>query len=346
MAGGYMGKILFVDLSTGEIKEEALDEKMCRDSIDGYGISTRILFSCQKAGADHLGTENTFGLISCPLTGTPAPTASCYTVVAKSPRTGGWGEANSAGDFGPYLKFAGFVAVFFTGISPMPVYLLIDNGKVQLKDGRYLWGKDSYETEDILTAEYGRHYRVACIGSVGERQSVIACIMTDHGSAAGRSGLGTVMGSKKLKVVVARGTMEIPIADKITAKKIGTEQIKIRQTHGSSSRLSRMEEMQWYGTSAMTYNWAYSGDSAVKNWGGVGVIDLPDRAGLRHDAFAVLVERGHACWQYPLACKGILKAGEGEYKYAAGCHRPETETAGVFGALCVNSHTESICIWP
>jgi aldehyde:ferredoxin oxidoreductase len=343
MSGGYMGKILFVDLSTGEIKVETLQEKLRNDFIGGYGIGARILYSRQKVGVDPLGPENILGMITGPLTGTLAPTASRFAVVGKSPRTGGWGEANSGGDFGPYLKFAGYDAVFFTGISNGPVYLLIDNGKSQLKEAGSLWGKDSYETEDVLTAEYGKQSRVACIGPAGERQSLIACIMTDHGSAAGRAGLGAVMGSKKLKAVVARGTMDVPVADSAAAEIIRAEQIKIWQTQGPSFGQSRMEEMQRYGTSALTYNWAYSGDGAVKNWGGVGVIDLPDRAGLHQDAFAELVERGHACWRCPLACKGILKAGEGEYKYAAGCRRPETETAIVFGPLCANSNTSSIC---
>jgi aldehyde:ferredoxin oxidoreductase len=338
MVGGYMGKMLFVDLSKGEIKEEGLEEKMCRDYIGGYGIGARILYSRQKAGVDPLGPENTLGLITGPLTGTPTPTGARYTAVAKSPLTGGWGEANSGGYFGPYLKFAGFDAVFFTGISPKPVYLLIDEGKAQLKDAGQLWGKDTYETEDMLMAEYGKESRVACIGPAGEKLSLIASIMTDHGSAAGRSGLGAVMGSKKLKAVVARGTMNVPIADKTTAEKLRTEQIKVwNNAHSPIDDLMRK-----YGTGSMTYESAHSGDSPVKNWGGIGIIDLPDRAGLHHDVFAARVERRHACWHCPKACKAILKAGEGEYKYAAGCRRPEYETAAVFGANCANSHTESI----
>jgi aldehyde:ferredoxin oxidoreductase len=205
MSGGYMGKILFVDLSTGAIKEEALEEKMCRDFIGGYGIGAKILYTRQKAGVDPLGPENTLGLISGPLTGAPIPGAVRYTAVAKSPLTGGWGDANSGGDFGPYLKFAGFDAVFFTGISPKPVYLLINEGKAQIKDAGHIWGKDTYETEDILMEEYGKQSRVACIGPSGEKLSLIAGIFNDHGSAAARSGLGAVMGSKKLKAVVARG---------------------------------------------------------------------------------------------------------------------------------------------
>ena len=118
-----------------------------------------------------------------------------YMAVAKSPLTGGWGEANSGGFFGPNLKFAGWDGVYFTGISPKPVFLLLDDGKAELKDAAYLWGKDSYETEDILMAEY-KDSRVICIGPAGEKLSLVSCIMTNHGSAAGRSGLGAVMGSK------------------------------------------------------------------------------------------------------------------------------------------------------
>ena len=248
MSGGYMGKILFVDLSTGAIKEEALEEKMCRDFIGGYGIGARILYSRQKAGVDPLGPENTLGLISGPLQVLWYPLEHAIPWLAKSPLTGGWGDANSGGEFGPYLKFAGFDAVFFTGISPKPVYLLIDNGNAQLKDAGHLWGKDTYETEDTLMAEYGKQSRVACIGPAGEKLSLIAGIMTDHGSAAGRSGLGAVMGSKKLKAVVARGTMEVPIADKAAAENIRMEQIKAWRTRGPPG-CPYMDQQHQYGTS-------------------------------------------------------------------------------------------------
>ena len=340
MSGGYMGKILWVDLPTGVITEETLDEQICRDFIGGYGIGARILYTRQKAGIDPLGPVNILGLISGPLTGTLVPMAVRYMAVAKSPLTGGWGEANSGGDFGSFLKFAGFDGVFFTGISTGPVYLLIDNGKAQLKDAAYLWGKDTYETEDILMAEY-KDSRVVCIGQAGEKLALVSCIMTNHGSTAGRSGLGAVMGSKKLKAVVARGTMEIPINDKAAAVRISQEHVKFMRIVGPSG-LSLIDRMHRYGTSYTTYESAHSGDSPVKNWGGIGVIDFPDIAGLHHDVFAARVEKGHGCWHCPLRCKAILKAGGGEYNYAAGSHRPEYETAGAFGALCANSHTESI----
>ena len=338
---GYVGKILLVDLSLGEIKEEILDEKMCRDFIGGYGIGARILYSRQKGGVDALGPENILGFITGPLTGTPIPTSARYMVVAKSPLTGGWGDSNSGGQFGPCLKFAGYDGVFFTGISPKPVYLLIDNGKVQLKEAITLWGKQAYETEDILMQEYGNQASVACIGRAGEKLSLIAAIMTDRGSAAARSGLGAVMGSKKLKAVVARGTGEIPIFDKTTAQNLRTEQLKAWRIPRPSG-MSYMDEFHQFGTSAGAYNAAHSGDSPVKNWGGVGVIDFPDRSGLHRDIFASRVDKRTGCWHCPLACKAILKEGEGEYKYASGCRRPEYETDAAFGSNCCNNNTDSI----
>jgi aldehyde:ferredoxin oxidoreductase len=341
MFNGYVGMILFVDLSAPTIREEPLDEKICRDFIGGYGIGARILYSRQKSGINPLGPENVLGFITGPLTGTPVPTGTRYAVVAKSPLTGGWGDSNSGGFFGPYLKFAGFDAVFFTGISPKPVYLLVDNGRAQLKDAEKLWGKDTYETEDILTTEYGKQSQTVCIGLAGEKLSFIAGIMTNHGSAAARSGLGAVMGSKKLKAVVVRGSADVSVYDRVAVENIRIEQMKVWQTPGPTG-VSIMEKNQKYGTSAATYNAAYSGDSPVKNWGGIGVIDLPDRAGIHHDIFAAHVRTGHGCWHCPLRCKAYLKAGDGEYKYAIGSRRPEYETAAAFGANCANSNTDSI----
>ena len=261
-----MGKFLFVDLSIGEMNEEPLDENICRNFIGGYGIGARMLYSRQKAGVDPLGPENTLGLLTGPFTGTIVPPGARYMAFARSPLTGGWGEANSGGYFGPYMKFAGFDGVYFTGISPKPVFLLLDDGKAELKDAAYLWGKDSYETEDILMSEY-KDSRVACIGPAGEKLSLVSCIMTNHGSAAGRSGLGAVMGSKKLKAVVARGTQEVDIADKAAAQKFIVVHVKFLKIVNANNGMSPMQRQQKYGTSINTFNSAYSGDAPVKNWG-------------------------------------------------------------------------------
>src|SRR4030067_81043 len=194
MAGGYLGKILWVDLTKGECKGEPLDEAMARKYIGGYGIGVRVLFSRMKAGADPLGPDNILGFTTGPFTGTQAVSGTRFTVVGKSPLTGGWGDANSGGVIGAYLKFAGYDAVFFTGVAKKPVYLFIDNGKAGLKDASNLWGKDTYETEDIIKAELGKDTAVACIGPGGEKLARIAGIVHLKGSVAARSGLGAVMG--------------------------------------------------------------------------------------------------------------------------------------------------------
>jgi len=343
MAGGYMGKILFVDLSKGELKDEALDEKLCRDFIGGYGIGVRLIYSRQKAGVDPLGPENILGLVTGPLTGTPATMGVRYATVGKSPLTGGWGDASSGGDFAPHLKFAGYDAVFFNGIADKPVYLFIDNGKAELRDASHLWGKDTYETEDMLRAELGEVIQISCIGQSAEKLSLISCIITKRGAAAGRSGLGAVMGSKKLKAVAVRGNQEVPIADSETANRLRREHIAELRAAGMRGE-SFFERFRKYGTTAGTPQSAHSGDTPVKNWGGVGVVDFPDPSGLSGDAAIANQERDETCWRCPLACEGILKEGTGEYKYAAGSRRPEYETQGAFGTMCLNNNTESIAM--
>ncbi len=327
-----MGKLLFVDLSTRKITEETPEESLYRDFIGGPGIGARVLYSRQKAGVDALGPENTLGLITGPLTGTPNITGVRYQVVAKSPLTGGWGDANSGGDFGPHLKFAGYDAVFFNGIADKPVYLLIDNGKAQLKDAAHLWSKDTYETEDTLIHEYGKDSSVSCIGPAGEKLSRIACLVNKRGSVAGRCGLGAVMGSKKLKAVVARGNMEVPIADKEKAAQLRKENMAELRSEG----------MRKYGTSSMAARSALSGDSPVKNWGGVGIIDYSDTVGVSGDAAIMNFDRHDPCWHCPIACQALLKAGTGEYRYPAGVRRIEYETQAAFGMMCLNHNAESL----
>jgi aldehyde:ferredoxin oxidoreductase len=343
MAGGYMGKLLFVNLSTHNIETEALDNKTCRDFIGGYGLGARIIYSRQKAGIDPLGPDNILGFITGPLTGTPAPTGTRYVVAAKSPITGTWGDANSGGEFGPYLKFAGYDAVFFTGISAKLAYLLIDNGKAELKDAGHLWGRDTYETEDMLQDEYGKDSRVCCIGQSGEKISLISCIITARGCAAGRSGLGAVMGSKKLKAIVARGDQPVPIADKQALDNLRQEYLTALNDTQSGGH-SFIAEFHKYGTASHAALSAQNGDSPVKNWSGIGVVDFPDVSGLEPEAVIANLDKHTGCWRCPIACEGHLKEGTGEYRYVAGTRRPEYETLASFGSMCLNNNTESIAM--
>lgn len=343
MIGGYMGKVLFVDLSAGKIETDVLDEQTYRDFIGGYGLGARILYGRQAAGVDALGPENILGFVTGPLVGTPAPTGARYVVVGKSPLTGTWGDANSGGEFGPHLKFSGYDAVFFAGISPGPVYLLVDNGNAELRDASDLWGKDTYETEDILQAKHGADSRVASIGASGEKLSLISCVITQKGCAAGRSGMGAVMGSKKLKAVVARGERSVPVADTEAVEKLRKEYFEVLNSPEPRARAS-IETFRKYGTSSHAALSAQTGDTPIKNWGGVGVVDFPNVAGLERDAVIANVDRPLPCWHCPIGCEGRLKEGTGEYHYPAGTRRPEYETLASFGGMCLNSNTESIAM--
>ncbi|MFC2069845.1 aldehyde ferredoxin oxidoreductase family protein [Chloroflexota bacterium] len=341
MIGGYMGKILFVNLSTGNIREETPEESLYQDFVGGYGIGARILYSRQKAGVDPLGHENMLGFVTGPLTGTPAVTGARYQAVAKSPLTGGWGDANSGGYFGPHLKFAGYDAVFFTGIADKPVYLLIDNGKAEIRDAGHLWGKDCYETEDTMKAELGEDVESVCIGPSGEKLALLSCIITRKGAAAGRSGLGAVMGSKKLKAVAVRGNKKVSVADSEAVNRLRKEHVAEMKKVGPGG-LSFLERQQKYGSSAMTVFSVQGGNAPVKNWGGVAVIDFPDASGLSGDAAIANVERRAGCWSCPVGCESRLKEGTGEYKYPAGTRRVEYETQAAFGSMCLNNNTESL----
>jgi aldehyde:ferredoxin oxidoreductase len=330
-----MGKMLQVNLSHKKLNDEILDEKLCRQFIGGYGLGARLIYSQQKSNIDPLSHDSILGILTGPLTGTAVLGGSRYTVVGKSPLTGGWGDANSGGDFGPYLKFTGYDGIFFTGKSEKPVYLFIDNGKPELRDAVHLWGKDCYETEEILKSELGQNVKVACIGPAGEKVSLIASVMNDGGRAAGRSGMGAVMGSKKLKAVAVQGSMKVPVAqgNKVT----GLRKKYLHKLGGTIEWLGN------HGTAFVAAGSAHSGDSPVKNWGGVGYFDFPEIEPFAAENITSRRIRKYSCYRCPIGCGAHMRAGTGDYEYEAGSHRPEYETLAMFGCNCLNNNIESIC---
>ncbi len=333
MARGFAGKILWVDLSNHRVSDEPLDEGQGRKFLGGYGLGASIIFSRQKPNVDPLGREAVFGLVTGVLTGTPAITGNRYVAVGKSPLSGGWGDANSGGHFGPNLKFAGYDAVFFTGVSDRPVYLLIDSGKAEIRDAAQLWGKDTFETEDILKDELGSSAELACIGPAGEKVSLIAAVMNNKGRAAGRSGLGAVMGSKKLKAVAVKGSLKLPLADEAAANELRRRTLKELTGHVTGLRE--------FGTPMIMERCLVIGDAPVRNWGGIAG-DFPDVRAIAGDAVKAKQERPWGCWRCPIACGGHMKAGGADYLVAAGAHKPEYETLAMFGSNCLNPNLDSI----
>ncbi|MFX1553552.1 MAG: aldehyde ferredoxin oxidoreductase N-terminal domain-containing protein, partial [Promethearchaeota archaeon] len=199
-----MGKILRVNLANGKISEEFPDEQTLKLYLGGAGLATKYLIDEVPKGIDPLGPENKLIFMTGPLTGTPSPSTGRYSVVAKSPLTGIWGQANSAGFWGRDLKRSGFDGIIVEDISPKPVYLVTEDGKAELRDASHLWGKNTSDTTRLIREELGDKFNVACIGIGGENLVKFAAVMNDcdkpnWGRAAGRCGMGTVMGAKKLK---------------------------------------------------------------------------------------------------------------------------------------------------
>jgi aldehyde:ferredoxin oxidoreductase len=340
MANGYMGKLLNVDLTNGRMRAEPLDETLCRQYIGGYGLAARLLYDRIPQGADPLGPQNVLGLLTGPLTGTAAIIGSRFVAVAKSPKTFGWGDANCGGHFGPHLKFAGFDGVFFNGVAPKPVYLFIDEGRAELRDAGDLWGLGVTAIEDHLRQRHGKGIQICAIGPAGEKLALTACIMNDKERAAGRSGLGAVMGSKKLKCVVVKGQMRVPVHDEPKMKELRKHYLK--QATGAFDVFNR------YGTAGITHDAILSGDGPVKNWGGAGTTDFPSERGRRisDDAVIGLEDyQAYGCWHCPVACGGKVSQKGGRFPLALNNgvgHKPEYETLAMFGSNLLNDDLPSI----
>jgi aldehyde:ferredoxin oxidoreductase len=211
---GYAGKILTVDLTTAKTGAEPLNMDIAKKYIGGIGLGMRLWLDNTKPCVDPLSQDNTLVLALGPVSGTMFPTGgNGHAFIAKSPETFAVGEAVSHGTFGAELKRAGYDAIVLKGKAEKPVYLWIDDDSVQLLDAANLVGKSPSETEEAIKDELGDYYvRVASIGLAGEKQSRIACIINEKTRAAGRTGLGAVMGSKNLKAIAVRGTHDITVA--------------------------------------------------------------------------------------------------------------------------------------
>jgi aldehyde:ferredoxin oxidoreductase len=211
---GYAGRMLRIDLTSGKTSVEPLNEEYAKKYIGGIGLGMRLWLDNSKPGVEPFSPENPLILATGPIAGTMWPTGgNGHAFVSKSPASYGVGEAKAHGTFGTELKRAGYDVVILKGKSERPVYLWIDDDSVQIVDASQLMGKSPQETEDAIREELGDYYiRVAAIGVAGEKLSRIACIINDKTRAAGRTGLGAVMGSKNLKAIAVRGTRDITVA--------------------------------------------------------------------------------------------------------------------------------------
>jgi len=331
MLSCYTGKILFVDLTTGKVKQESPPESLYRDFIGGTGLGIRILYERMKPKVDPLGPKNILGFVTGPLTATPTPGSGRYMVVTKSPLTGAWAEANSGGFWGPGLKWAGYDGVFISGVSPKPVYLLLSGGKAEIRDASHLWGKDTNETDDILQKELGKpQARVACIGPAGEACSLIAGIVNDRGRIAARSGVGAVMGSKRLKALVVRGDKKkISVAEPVKFK-------SAREDYSKKLKNSKFQQgLTAAGTGGGTSFLLSIGDCPTKNWNTTGTGSMPTATNLDAANMDKYKLDSYGCYACPVRCGAIIQVKEGPFATKGEVHRPEYETLAALGTLCL-----------
>jgi len=333
---GVFHKIAWVDLSRKEISYEQPPDSIYADYIGGYGLGAYFLFTRQRPGADPLGPENILGFLTGLLTGTPAVGGNRFAVVAKSPKTGGWGDANSGGSFGPALKQAGLDAVFVTGISAEPVYIKAEAGCCEIFSADRFWGLSVSETERKFRALYGKKARAAVIGPAGEKLSLLSCIMNDAGRAAARSGLGAVMGAKRLKGLVTVGTGAVPVAEKAALDRY---RAKLLQTSYHRDN-AKYRFFQTWGTAGGLAPNVKLGDAPVKNWAGT-ARDFPDSEKIGGEALLKYKTGAYACWKCPVACGAKVRIPDGPY--AGNGFRPEYETLAALGPLCLNENPEAIC---
>jgi aldehyde:ferredoxin oxidoreductase len=215
--------------------------------------------------------------------------------------------------------------IIFKGIADKPVYLFVDNGKVEIRDAAYLWGKDTYDTDDILKKELGADTAIACIGPGGEKLSLLAGVVHNKGSVAARSGLGAVMGSKKIAV---------PLADEKKTRDLRNYYMPKLGGHINMAK-------KW-GTTFTTVPSIEAGDSPIRNYGGIAIRDLPDAKPLGSEPLEERKLKNIGCYRCPVGCETTLKEGKGEYKYAAGSFRPEYETLAMLGSNCGTNNLEAV----
>lgn len=323
---GWNGRILRVNLTTGEMSVEEVDPRIARDFIGGRGWAIRYLYDEMDPRVDPLSPENKLVFATGPLTATPVPTGNRYMVTTKSPLTGAISCSNSGGFFPTEMKRTGFDMFIFEGRAERPVYLWVNDDRVELRPADHLWGRTVFETEDMLRAETDPRARVACIGPAGERLAPIAAVINEKHRAAARSGVGAVMGSKNLKAVVVRGTRRIPLAHPKELKALADQVVEeVKQAVAAGKATLR------------TYGTAYV--PPVTNE--VGILPTYNfRTGVFAGAEAIsgralnqkYLIRPKACYGCPIACGRVTRVedpvfgGEGE--------GPEYETIGSLGSAC------------
>ncbi len=332
MTGGYGGSILRINLTDKKVVKEPTPDDLIRDYIGARGFIIRTLFKELAPGTDPLGPDAKFIMAAGPLTGLFVPSSGKIQTGGKSPLTGGYGEANSGGHFPEELKLAGYDMIILDGQSEKPCYIVIDDDEVKIEDAGELWGKGSFAVEETLKKNLGEDFQIASIGPAGEKLVKIACITHDFGRQAGRTGLGAVLGSKKVKAICLRGTKAIPVHDLEGLMKVG------RRMYEQCFTNPAFELWQTYGTSAVV-NWANRiGAFPTRNFRGGYFEQFTNISGPRMRKDIVVINK--ACYSCAMCCGKYSHAKTDKYDvYVEG---PEYETTAMIGGDCALGNIKDV----
>ncbi|MGI6703680.1 MAG: aldehyde ferredoxin oxidoreductase family protein [Clostridia bacterium] len=331
---GWTGNLLRVNLTDKTIKKEALCPKDAELYLGARGLATKIIMDEVDPKVDPLSEENKLIFMTGPLTGTFASSGGRYEVVAKAPLTGTIGASNSGGHFGPELKYAGYDGIIFEGRAEKPLYLWIEDDKAELRDASHLWGKNVFETTDMVLEETAEDARVACIGPGGEKKVLFAGVINDKNRAAGRSGLGAVMGSKNLKAVAVKGSKSIKVADPEGFMEACTDaRTKLKEHPVTGGGLPT------YGTQILINILNQSGALPTRNWRDGGIFE--EAEGISGETLTEkYLVRNKGCFGCNIGCGRITRIPEGKFEsFGEG---PEYEAGWALGACCGVGDLEAV----
>lgn len=321
---GWMGTVLRIDLAAGTVKKEALNKTFAEEFIGSRGLGEKYFMEEVDPTVDALSPGNKLIFATGPLTGTMGVSTGRYDVVAKGPLNNTLASSNSGGYFGPMIKYAGYDLIILEGKAEKPTYLWINNDTVELRDASHLWGKTVYETDDAVKAETDPDAEIACIGPAGEKLVLFACIMNDKHRAAGRTGIGTVMGAKNLKAIAVRGTGGIKVADKDEfLNAVRDARKKIADNPVTSQGLPT------FGSNILVNIINESGALPVNNWRESYDPEADKISGETLASDNLLHNKG--CASCVIGCGRVAKA-KGKYNEIG--EGPEYESAWGFGSDC------------
>jgi len=330
---GLNGKILRVNLTNRQISVEEPAEDYYRRYLGGRGFIVEKLLTELPAGIDPLGPENKLIFALGPFTGHPFPGSGRNSIGAKSPLTGAFGESEVGGFWGAELKRAGYDAIIIEGASATPVYLKIDNGSAEIRDAGNLWGMEIADAEKTVQEELGDTYRTAAIGAAGENLVRFACIINDLSHAAGRTGLGAVMGSKKLKLIAVKGDNPPELADR--DKILEMSRVMAKNTKENPTNFSKL------GTGAIMEKYEAMGNLPIRNFQGGAFPGVKNISPTRmiQDGY---LDKMDGCFGCPVRCKRKLKEISDPWPVNPIYGGPEYETLGVLGSNCDIDNLEAI----